>query len=308
MTSSNRTTSKTNDQRVVLVTGPSGAGRSTAIKVLEDVGYEAIDNLPLSLLPRLLDGPPIGHPLALGIDVRNRDFSTAALIEMIETLSRTEGLKVELLYLDCSTDVLVRRYSETRRRHPLAPAKSPIQGIEKEIDLLVPIRARADVLLDTSTMSPHDLRAEVERWFASETGQRLAVSVHSFSYKRGVPRGVDMIFDCRFLKNPHWEESLRSFDGRNKEVADYIATDPRYDAFFGKVQDLINMLLPAYIEEGKAHLSIGFGCTGGQHRSVAVAEKLVNALAQDGWQVSIRHREMERKARNGSASSRGDKS
>ncbi len=308
MTSSNRTTSKTNDQRVVLVTGPSGAGRSTAIKVLEDVGYEAIDNLPLSLLPRLLDGPPIGHPLALGIDVRNRDFSTAALIEMIETLSRTEGLKVELLYLDCSTDVLVRRYSETRRRHPLAPAKSPIQGIEKEIDLLVPIRARADVLLDTSTMSPHDLRAEVERWFASETGQRLAVSVHSFSYKRGVPRGVDMIFDCRFLKNPHWEESLRSFDGRNKEVADYIATDPRYGAFFGKVQDLINMLLPAYIEEGKAHLSIGFGCTGGQHRSVAVAEKLVNALAQDGWQVSIRHREMERKARNGSASSRGDKS
>ncbi len=308
MTSSNRTTSKTNDQRVVLVTGPSGAGRSTAIKVLEDVGYEAIDNLPLSLLPRLLDGPPIGHPLALGIDVRNRDFSTAALIEMIETLSRTEGLKVELLYLDCSTDVLVRRYSETRRRHPLAPAKSPIQGIEKEIDLLVPIRARADVLLDTSSMSPHDLRAEVERWFASETGQRLAVSVHSFSYKRGVPRGVDMIFDCRFLKNPHWEESLRRFDGRNKEVADYIATDPRYDAFFGKVQDLINMLLPAYIEEGKAHLSIGFGCTGGQHRSVAVAEKLVNALAQDGWQVSIRHREMERKARNGSASSRGDKS
>jgi UPF0042 nucleotide-binding protein len=308
MTSSNRTTSKTSDQRVVLVTGPSGAGRSTAIKVLEDVGYEAIDNLPLSLLPRLLDGPPIGHPLALGIDVRNRDFSTAALIEMIETLSRTDGLKVELLYLDCSTDVLVRRYSETRRRHPLASAKSPIQGIGKEIDLLVPIRARADVLLDTSTMSPHELRAEVERWFAPETGQRLAVSVHSFSYKRGVPRGVDMIFDCRFLKNPHWEESLRSFDGRNKEVADYIATDPRYDAFFGKVQDLINMLLPAYIEEGKAHLSIGFGCTGGQHRSVAVAEKLVNALAQDGWQVSIRHREMERKAQNGSASSWGDKS
>ncbi|WP_457646181.1 RNase adapter RapZ [Profundibacter sp.] len=308
MTASNQSTPKTSDQRVVLVTGPSGAGRSTAIKVLEDVGYEAIDNLPLSLLPRLLDGPPIGHPLALGIDVRNRDFSTAALIEMIETLSRTEGLKVELLYLDCSTDVLVRRFSETRRRHPLAPAKSPIQGIEKEIDLLVPIRARADVLLDTSTMSPHDLRAEVERWFAPETGQQLAVSVHSFSYKRGVPRGVDMIFDCRFLKNPHWEESLRSLDGRNKEVADYIATDPRYAAFFGKVQDLINMLLPAYIEEGKAHLSIGFGCTGGQHRSVAVAEKLVNALAQDGWQVSIRHREMERKARNGSASSRGDKS
>jgi len=307
MTASNETTSLTQNQRVVLVTGPSGAGRSTAIKVLEDAGYEAIDNLPLSLLPRLLDGPPIGHPLALGIDVRNRDFSTAALIEMIENLSRTEGLKVELLYLDCSADVLVRRYSETRRRHPLAPAQSPIQGIGLEMDLLVPVRARADVLLDTSDLSPHDLRAEVERWFAPETGQRLAVSVHSFSYKRGVPRGVDMIFDCRFLKNPHWEESLRRFDGRDQQVADYIATDPRFDPFFGKVLDLVEMLLPAYMDEGKAHLSIGFGCTGGQHRSVAVAEKLVKALAHNGWQVSIRHREMERKARNGSTNSRGGK-
>lgn len=298
---------KKTDQRVVLVTGPSGAGRSTSINVLEDVGYEAIDNMPLSLLPRLLAGSPISHPLALGVDVRNRDFSTAALIETIDMLSQKEGVKCELLYLDCNLDVLARRYSQTRRRHPLAPAESPVQGIRREIDLLAPIRARADVLIDTSNLSPHDLLSEIEHWFAPDVGQRLAVSVHSFSYKRGIPRGVDMVFDCRFLKNPYWQEQLRSFDGRNAEVANYIATDPRFLGFFNKVHDLVEMLLPAYIDEGKAHLSIGFGCTGGQHRSVAVVEMLVKALAQKGWQVSIRHREMERKALLEPAQKRGDK-
>lgn len=294
------------EQRVVLVTGPSGAGRSTAINVLEDIGYEAIDNLPLSLLPRLLDGPPLGHPLALGIDIRNRDFNISAMIETIYSLERQEGVKAELLYLDCSVDVLVRRYSETRRRHPLAPAETAIQGIKRELDLLGPIRTRADVLLDTSDLSPHDLRSEVERWFAPDTGQRLAISVHSFSYKRGMPRGIDMIFDCRFLKNPYWEKMLREFDGRDQPVVDYISTDPRFAPFFEKIQSLVEMLLPAYIDEGKSHFAIGFGCTGGQHRSVAVAEKLVNALARSKWQVSIRHREMERRTQTGSATKRGD--
>ncbi len=298
-------TSVPNDQRVVLVTGPSGAGRSTAINVLEDIGYEAIDNLPLSLLPRLLAGPPLDHPMALGIDVRNRDFNVSAMIEMMNTLARMDTVAAELLYLDCTTDVLVRRYSETRRRHPMAPAESTLQGIERELDLLVPIRATADVLLDTSELSPHDLRAEVERWFAPDTGQRLAISVHSFSYKRGVPRGIDMIFDCRFLKNPYWEETLRRFDGRDAEVANFVATDARFAEFFEKIQALVEMLLPAYIDEGKAHFSIGFGCTGGQHRSVAVAEKLVNALARSEWRVSIRHREMERRAQVGPQSERG---
>jgi len=307
MTDSTKKKASLADQRVVLVTGHSGAGRKTTINTLEDIGYEAIDNLPLTLLPRLLDGPPISHPLALGIDVRNRDFSTSAMIETVEMLSQRDGVKGELLFLDTNIDVLTRRYSETRRRHPMAPAESPIQGIRREMDLLAPIRARADVLIDTSNLSPHDLRAEIERWYASETDQRLAISAHSFSYKRGVPRGVDMIFDCRFLKNPYWEETLREFDGRDGEVAAYIATDPRFAPFFTKVLDLIIMLLPAYIDEGKAHLSIGFGCTGGQHRSVAVAEKLVNALAQNGWQVSIRHREMERMALVESPQKRGNK-
>jgi len=280
--------------RLVLVTGPSGAGRSTAINTLEDCGYEAIDNLPLSLLPRLLSGPPIDHPMALGIDARNRDFSTSALIETIDTMGANTETSAEVLFLDCREDVLLRRFSETRRRHPLAPAEDPGSGIRREFDLLIPIRARADVLIDTSEMTPHELRAEVERWFAPDSGQKLAISVHSFSYKRGVPRGIDMIFDCRFLRNPYWEPRLRKMNGQDRDVAEYVEQDARFAPFFDKLLDLSQMLLPAYIEEGKAHFSIGFGCTGGQHRSVAVAERLAARLAEDGWKVSVRHREMER--------------
>lgn len=281
-------------QHLVLVTGPSGAGRSTAISVLEDLGFEAIDNLPLSLIPRLLDGPPLGRRVALGVDVRNRDFSSLGFIEMIDTLTADPRVSLEILYLDCSVDVLVHRYSETRRRHPLLPAQPPLEGILQEIDLLVPVRMRADVLIDTTTLSPHDLKAEIAAWTGAAPAQRLAISVQSFSYKRGIPRGVDMIFDCRFLRNPYWEPMLRRRNGRDPEVAEYVAGDKRHAEFFDRVLGLVRMLLPAHIEEGKAHLVIGFGCTGGQHRSVAVAEKLGDTLSQEGWQVAIRHRELER--------------
>lgn len=281
-------------QRIVLVTGPSGAGRSTAIRTMEDLGFEAIDNLPLGLLPRLLEDPPVGRDLVLGLDVRNRDFSVNALIETLDSLRDAPGIETELLYLDCRSDVLLRRFSETRRRHPLAPAEGPEQGVTRELDLLVPIRARADILIDSSDLTPHDLRAEVERLITPETGARLAVSVNSFSYKRGLPRGMDMVLDCRFLRNPYWEPALRRHDGRNAEVLDHIAGDPRFTPFFDKVLDLTRMLLPAYLDEGKAHFAIGFGCTGGQHRSVAIAEKMSQALAEEGWQVSTRHRELER--------------
>ncbi|WP_323780326.1 RNase adapter RapZ [Thalassovita sp.] len=282
-------------QRIVLVTGPSGAGRSTAIHTMEDLGFEAIDNLPLSLLPRLLEDPPMGRDLVLGLDVRNRDFSVNALIETLDSLRDAPGLETELLYLDCRFDVLLRRFSETRRRHPLAPAEGPEQGVRRELDLLVPIRTRADILIDSSDLTPHDLRAEVGRLISSETGARLAVSVNSFSYKRGLPRGMDMVLDCRFLRNPYWDPSLRSLDGRCAAVRDYIAEDVRSGPFFDKVLDLARLLLPAYLDEGKAHFAIGFGCTGGQHRSVAIAEKMAQALADEGWQVSTRHRELERR-------------
>ena len=230
--------------RLVLVTGPSGAGRSSAIRALEDMGYEAIDNLPLSLLPRLLDGPVPDKPMALGVDTRNRDFSTNALIEVIDSMGGLSPVPMQVLYLDCSADVLLRRFSETRRRHPLAPAETPDIGIAREFDLLVPIRARADHLIDTSEMSPHDLRTELELWFSARKGSDLSVSVQSFSYKRGLPRGLDMVLDCRFLRNPYWEESLRSLDGRVDAVASYIREDERFEPFRAKVLDLAGCCCP----------------------------------------------------------------
>lgn len=280
--------------QVVLVSGPSGAGRSSAINALEDLGYEAIDNLPLSLIPRLLDGPPLPRPLALGVDVRNRDFSTDAMIELTDRLHREEGVRAELLFLDCDTDTLVRRYSETRRRHPLSPHEPPLTGILREQDLLVPVRERADVLIETSALTPHQLRAEIGRWFAPQTGTPMSLSVQSFSYKRGLPRGVDMVFDCRFLTNPHWEPELRPFDGRDPRVVSHIEADPRFAPFFEKVQGLIESLLEPFVDEGKTSLTIAFGCTGGKHRSVASAEKMAKTLAEQGWRVSKRHRELER--------------
>ena len=281
--------------RIVFVSGPSGAGRSTAIRALEDLGFEAIDNLPLTLLPRLLDGPPLARPLALGTDTRNRDYSAQALIGAVDRLTANPEYLTDLVYLDCAPEVLIRRYSETRRRHPLAPEDRPVLGIELERDLLAPVRARAGILIDTSDLTPHDLRDEMLRWFAPGGQQQLALSVQSFSYKRGLPSGADLVLDCRFLANPHWQPELRDLDGRDPAVVDHIAADPRFGPFLTQVTALVDTLLPAYRDEGKAHLSVAFGCTGGQHRSVAMAEKLAAHLAQAGWQVSKRHREIERR-------------
>jgi len=286
-------------RRLVLVTGPSGAGRSSALNVLEDAGFEAIDNLPLRLLPVLLDRPGDARSVALGIDARNRDFSTEGVLELLGRLAVQSGWTTELLYLDCAPDVLLQRFSETRRRHPLAPADRPADGIHREQDLLHPIRARADVLIDTTTLNVHELRAEVEQWFAPGGQRHLTVSVQSFSYKRGLPRGVDVVHDCRFLRNPYWMPELRSGDGRDQAVAAHVAGDKRFTAFADKVLDLSLLLLPAYREEGKSHISIAFGCTGGQHRSVAMAEDHALRLADQGWQVSIRHRELDRQQREG---------
>ncbi len=284
--------------RIVLVTGPSGAGRSTAIHVLEDLGYEAIDNLPMGLLLRLMEGADPSRPMALGIDARNRDFSTIGFIELVAKLGRMSQVDLSTLYLDCSDDMLLRRFSETRRRHPVATDASPETGIRQEKELLEPIREIADTLIDTSVLNVHQLRSEVERWFAPEGGRHLAVSIESFSYKRGLPLGLDMVFDCRFLANPYWRPELREADGRNPDVASYVQADTNYAAFFERVVELLLSLLPAFKAEGKTHLSVAFGCTGGQHRSVAMAEAVAKALAEQGQPVAIRHREMERRSLN----------
>ena len=280
--------------KIVLVTGLSGAGRSTAIRALEDLGYETIDNLPLSLLPNILTAQNRPSQIAVGLDARNRDFSVHGMLDMLHHLSEIPQIDYDLVFINCDSDVLVRRFSETRRRHPLAPAETPLRGIERERDLLVPIMARADIVINSSEMSPHELRADITRYFTTERSVGLAVSVQSFSYKRGLPRGVDMMFDCRFLNNPYWQPELRKLNGRNQDIQNYVQADPRFSEFFEKISDLSRFLLPAYTDEGKTHFSIGFGCTGGQHRSVALAELLAKSLANQGWQVSIRHRELER--------------
>jgi UPF0042 nucleotide-binding protein len=275
----------------VLVTGPSGAGRTTAINVLEDLDFEAIDNLPLRLVPGLVDAGGADRPLVLGLDPRNRDFSTEALVDLIDRLKARRSFETTVFYLDAKPEVLLRRFSETRRRHPLSPAESPELGVARELDLMRPIRDRADMLVDTSELNVHQLRAEVEQLFAPK-GRMLAVALHSFSYKRGIPRSVDMVFDCRFLANPYWDPALRDYDGRDQVVQDHVRADARFQGFFDRVLDLTLSLLPAYREEGKSHFSIAFGCTGGQHRSVTLAETLAKALARKGQQVSIRHREL----------------
>jgi len=280
-------------EKLVVVSGPSGAGRSTAINVLEDLGYETIDNAPLSLIPRLTDGV-LTRPLAIGLDVRNRDFSISGVADVMTNMRQRPDIDAQMLFLEAIEDTLVRRYSETRRRHPLAPDEPAIQGIRREADLLMPLRQQAEFLLDTSDLSPHDLKARLTELFGERGSALLGVSVQSFSYKRGTPKGLDMSFDCRFLKNPYWDESLRKNTGKDCAVGTYIETDARFADFMIKVTDLLVMLLPAFRDEGKSHLSIGFGCTGGQHRSVYVTEQIALALADQGWQVSKRHRELDR--------------
>lgn len=281
-----------NVRRLLLVTGPSGAGRTTATNALEDLGYEAIDNIPLSLVPNVID-QKLDKSLALVVDARNRDFSVAAFLALLDRLRQMSRAWPEVLYLDCRTDVLLRRFSETRRRHPMAPEDHPSLGIERENALLAPLKAQADFVIDSSDLSPHDLKKEVAGWFAVGEAVPLTLSLQSFSYKKGLPRDVDMVLDCRFLRNPHWDQELRPLNGLDAAVVDYIQSDLRYDEFFQRSLDLIRFLLPAYQDEGKSHLCVGLGCTGGRHRSVAVAVNLGQALAKWGGAVSIRHREIQ---------------
>jgi UPF0042 nucleotide-binding protein len=280
-------------QQILILTGPAGSGRTTAIRALEDLGFEAIDNLPLSFFPRLFSGPPLERPVVVGIDARNREFGVERLIAVLDQGVGRAGQAPLLVYLDCDPDTLIRRYSETRRRHPLSPTETPDAGIARERALLAPLRDRADVLVDTGQMSPTDLRAEMARLFGQDEGRiGLAIELQSFSYKRGLPRNVDMVIDVRFLRNPHWDIDLRPMSGRDPEVAEFVKDDPRFAPFYTRLTDLLRFLLPAYRAEGKSYFGIGLGCTGGRHRSVAVSEALSKTLAEDGWQVSIRHRDL----------------
>ncbi len=272
---------------VVLVTGLSGAGRSTALKILEDLGYEAIDNLPLGLLGSMAQD---GGPIALGIDIRSRSFAAGTFLDQLDHLGA--GALTTLLFLDCDDEVLERRFTETRRPHPLAADRRVADGIAAERHLIAPLRERADLTVDTTNLNGAELRRLLSGHLGLGDGPGMKIFVTSFSYRGGLPREADLVFDARFLANPHYEPGLRPLDGRDPRVADYVAGDPAYAAFFEGLTEMLAPLLPRYEREGKSYLTIALGCTGGRHRSVAVAERLAAWLAGLGRPVELSHREL----------------
>jgi RNase adapter protein RapZ len=278
--------------RVLLITGMSGAGHSTALKTLEDMGYEAVDNLPISLLPSLLHHEAAAcRPLVIGIDIRTRDFGIAALLAALDELAAT-GAAPDLVFLDCEDELLQRRYTETRRRHPLAGDRPVTDGIRLERERVSPLRARADLVIDTSALTVADLKRLLQGHFALDAASGVSVFVTSFSYRNGLPRDADLVFDVRFLDNPHYDPTLRPLTGLDAAVAERVAADPGYAPFFERLTGLLLPLLPRYDREGKSYLTIAIGCTGGQHRSVFVAERLAEWLLQQGKRVTVAHREL----------------
>lgn len=284
-------------RRVILVTGMSGAGRTTALKSLEDIGYEAIDNLPLSLLasfagPAQGDTEVAARPIAIGVDIRTRDFGVDPVLDELDRLAREAGYDVCTVFLDCDDDVLLRRYAETRRRHPLDSSKAVPDMIQLERRLLERLRARADVVIDTTGKSPWDLKETLSEYFAPEAGQQLSLFVTSFAFRQGVPRESDLVFDVRFLKNPHYDPELRPFTGEDEPVQKAIESDPDFAAFFDSLTRMLEILLPRFAQEGKSYLTIAVGCTGGRHRSVYVARKLNDWLGARNWRVRLHHRDV----------------
>jgi UPF0042 nucleotide-binding protein len=280
--------------RVLVVTGISGAGRSTALKVLEDLGYEAVDNLPLSLVPSLVSHRPLSAPLALGADVRTRDFGANALADTLDRLALEGGARPAVVFLDCGDDRLVERFTETRRRHPLALDRPVIDGIRLERQYVSPLRDRADLVIDTTDLSLADLKRVLHGHFALDRSPGIALSVISFSYRHGLPRDADIVFDARFLRNPHYVPALKPQTGLDPEVGAYVAGDPDFLRFFHDLGALVNSLLPRFEREGKSYLTIAIGCTGGRHRSVYLAERLSAWLGERGRAVSVRHRDLDR--------------
>ncbi len=282
---------RSEQRALVLVTGMSGAGRSTALSILEDLGYESIDNLPLDLLQPLIAGDR--RSVALGIDIRTRGFAVAPLLAQLDRDLNGADLRLTLLFLDCDDTVLGRRYTETRRRHPLARGRPVTDGIAAERNLLSPLRARADLVIDTSALTPAELRHILAGHFKRQGADGMAVCVTSFAYRNGLPREADLVFDVRFLRNPHYEPELRPLTGRDEPVDRFIGADPRLGPFFAKLTDLLVSVLPDYRSEGKNYLTIALGCTGGRHRSVAIAERLAAWFAAQGEPVTLLHRDLE---------------
>jgi UPF0042 nucleotide-binding protein len=299
-------------QRILLVTGLSGAGKSTALRTLEDLGWEVVDNLPLSLLEDLLE-TPLGkggsrrrRPLALGVDSRTRDFDANRIVKQIEALQDEQSVPVETLFFDCAGSELLRRYSETRRRHPLAPDRPATDGIAAERELMAPLRRWADHVIDTTDTAPNALQQQLRQRFGGGAVQPT-LSIMSFGFARGVPRNADNVFDLRFLRNPYWIDELRDLTGLDPAVGDYVAGDDAYGEAIGRVEELLLVLLPRYGAEGKSYVTIAFGCTGGRHRSVHVAERVARRLREAGFSPTVEHRDLASPPREGVEGGRGGK-
>lgn len=281
-------------RRLLVVTGMSGAGRSTTLKAFEDMGCEAVDNLPLSLLPNLLlPAAPRHAPLAIGIDVRTRDFAASLVIGALDRLVAEHDLELKIIFLDCDDDRLERRYTETRRRHPLAAERPVADGIKLERERVGPLRDRADLVIDTSQLTPADLKRVLQGHFGFDSASAFGIFVTSFSYRHGLPRDADLVFDVRFLRNPHYVPALRPLTGRDAAVGDFIAADPDFATLFDELCQWLGRLVPRYEREGKTYLTIAVGCTGGRHRSVYVAERLAAWLGRAGHRVTVGHRDLE---------------
>jgi UPF0042 nucleotide-binding protein len=276
---------------VVIVTGLSGAGISSAMKHLEDFGYEVFDNFPLSLVHELVHDPlGSGRLIAIGIDTRSRGFQPEAL------LAAAKSLNANLLFLTADEAVLHRRFTETRRRHPLATDRPVSAGIRREIEWLYPLKNAADLVIDTSDLSIHDLRHVLEKSYAQNRPARLTVTLMSFAFRHGLPREADIVFDTRFLRNPHWDRELKPLTGLDERVRHYVAEDPAFAPFVQHLQALLQPLLPRYAQEGKSYLTIAFGCTGGRHRSVGLAEIFKPWIEAQGFPVTVSHRDVNRVA------------
>jgi UPF0042 nucleotide-binding protein len=282
---------------LTIVTGMSGAGRSSAADALEDLGFFVIDNLPPALIPKVAElaaGGERPSRNALVVDVRSGAFMDD-LEEALREL-RESGSRTRILFLDASDAVLVRRFEASRRRHPLSDADTMIDGIGLERDLLEELKGQADLMIDTSDLNVHQLRERVRELFGEGTPEPgdLQTSVISFGYKHGVPVDVDLLFDCRFLPNPHWVESLRPLPGTDAKVRRFVLRQPEAEAFLEELRRLFALVLPAYVREGKAYLSIGIGCTGGRHRSVVMANELGKILESLGFDAKVLHRDLDR--------------
>jgi RNase adapter protein RapZ len=284
-------------KRLLLVTGLSGAGKSTVLNTLEDLGWEVVDNLPLSLVDHLLATPPArgaqggDRPLAIGLDSRTRGFEAKRIVSQIKTLAQDQGYPVTTLYLDCAGSELLRRYSETRRRHPLAPDRPATDGIAAERELMEPLRRWADYVIDTTDTDANALRQQIRARFGG--GRDVpTLTLISFGFARGLPRSADLVFDMRFLRNPHWQEELRPLTGLDAPVAAYVSGDEAYEPAVAKIEDLLVTLLPRYRAEGKSYVTVAFGCTGGRHRSVHVAERVARRLREAGFSPTVEHRDL----------------